>query len=202
MNKTLAHITSALLHPMLIPTYGLLTIFHTNNSMIMLPIEAKRIILLIVGINTLILPLLMIPLFHRLGIVKSIQMQEHRERIVPVTFTLIPYIFSFYFLKRLPIPNEISTFMLGATITIALILLISIWWKISIHMVGIGGLVGLTFALSQKGYYNMLWVIIIAIALSGIIAWARLALKAHNAAQVYAGFALGWVTVALCVILV
>lgn len=201
MTKTIAHIVSAILHPMLMPTYGLLIIFQINSSMFLLPLEAKRIILLIVGINTLVLPLLMIPIFQRLSIIKSIQMHEHKERIIPLAFTIIPYIFSFYFLKRLPIASEISLFMLGAAITLAIIFIISIWWKISIHMVGIGGIAGLLFGLSQKAYFNIMWFLLAIIIIAGIVAWARLAVKAHEPAQVYAGFSLGWTCVALCIIL-
>jgi hypothetical protein len=202
MTKTLASIVSVLLHPMLMPTYGLLIIFHTNNSLFLLPFEAKRIIFIIVAINTLALPLLMIPLFHRLTIIKSIQMHSHRERIIPLAFTIIPYIFSYFFLQKLPIVSEVSLFMLGASIAIAITLAITIWWKISIHMVGIGGVTGLLFALSQKLYVDINWYLMGVIILAGIVAWARLALHSHKPSQVYMGFVLGSVTVALSILLV
>lgn len=202
MTKTFANIVSVLLHPMLMPTYGLLVIFQTNSSLFLLPYEAKRIIFIIVAINTLALPLLMIPLFHRLTIIKSIQMHSHRERIIPIAFTIIPYVFSYFFLKKLPIVSEVSLFMLGASIAIVITLIITIWWKISIHMVGIGGVTGLFFALSQKLYIDINWYLMGVIILAGIVAWARLALDSHKPSQVYVGFALGSVTLALCVLLV
>ncbi|PKP39735.1 MAG: hypothetical protein CVT98_00660 [Bacteroidetes bacterium HGW-Bacteroidetes-15] len=171
------------------------------SNIILLPYEAKRIILIIVAINTLALPLLMIPLFYRLNIIKSIRMHEHRERIIPLAFTLIPYIFSFYFLNRLPIMSEIPNFLLGATIAIFISLVISIWWKISIHMIGIGGMAGLLFALSHRLYIEGFWFLIAAILLAGIVAWARLALNAHKPLQVYIGFLVGLITVSLSIIL-
>ncbi|MDD3568779.1 MAG: hypothetical protein PHT92_10300 [Bacteroidales bacterium] len=201
MSKYIAHTISVLLHPMLMPTYGLLAIFVTNNSMFLLPYDAKRIILVVVAINTLALPLLTIPLFNRMGIIKSIQMHEHRERIIPIAFTLVPYIFSFYFLKRLPIPSEVSLFMLGASINLAIALVVSIWWKISLHMIGIGGLVGLFFALSTRIYFEITTYLIAAVAIAGIVAWARLRLNTHNPPQVYVGFILGWISVASTILL-
>lgn len=200
MAKTIAHILSAILHPLLMPTIGLLFIFSASTSIIILPYEAKRIILIIVGINTLVLPLLMIPLFYRLNIIKSIDMTGHRERIVPLAFTLIPYIFSFYFLYKLPIIQEIPMFLLGATITILVTLIISIWWKVSIHMVGIGGMVGLFFALSLRFYVDVIWLLAIFVILSGVVAWARLTLNAHKPSQVYIGFLIGLLTIALTII--
>lgn len=201
MTKTIARILSAILHPLLMPTIGLLFIFSASANIFNLSYEAKRIILIIVGINTLILPLLMIPLFYRLNIIKSIDMVAHRERIVPLAFTLIPYIFSFYFLYKLPIIKEIPLFLLGATISILITLIISIWWKVSIHMVGIGGMVGLFIALSFRFYVDVVWLLAIFLVLSGVVAWARLALNAHRPSQVYAGFLIGSIIIALTIIL-
>lgn len=201
MSKLIANIVSVFLHPLLMPTFGLLIILFTASNIILLPYEAKRIILLIVVINTLALPILLIPLFYRMNIIKSVRMHEHRERIIPLAFTLIPYIFSYYFLNRLPIMNEIPNFLMGATITIGIALIISFWWKISIHMIGIGGMTGLLFALTQSYFYNIFWFLIIAILLAGLVAWSRLELNAHKPAQVYGGFLLGWVTVSLSLFL-
>jgi hypothetical protein len=186
---------------MLMPIFGLLAIFLTNNSMLLLPYDAKRIILIIVAINTLALPLLMIPLFNRMGLIKSLQMHEHRERIIPITFTLVPYIFSFYFLKRLPIINEVSLFMLGASIALAIALVNTIWWKISLHMVGIGGLVGLFFTLSTRFHFDITGYFIAAVVIAGIVAWARLRLNTHKPSQVYLGFIAGWISVSATILL-
>lgn len=201
MSRILANIVSILLHPLLMPTFGLLIILSATSSIIILPFEAKRIILIIVAINTLALPLLLIPLFYRLSIIKSVRMTDHRERIIPLAFTIIPYLFSYYFLNRLPIMNEIPNFLLGASITIGIALIVSIWWKISIHMIGIGGMVGLMLALSQIVYYDIFWYLIILILLSGFVAWGRLALNEHKPNQVYTGFLVGLVTISLSILL-
>jgi membrane-associated phospholipid phosphatase len=201
MTKVLANIVSAILHPLLMPTIGLIFILSSATNIILLPYEAKKIILIIVAINTFALPLLIIPLFYRLNIIKSIQMEGHRERIIPLAFTIIPYIFSFYFLNRLPIINEIPYFLLGATITIFISLVVSFWWKISIHMIGIGGMAGLFFALSLRFSVEVIWFLVGAVLLAGIVAWARLALNAHKPLQVYSGFLVGWITVSLTIIM-
>jgi len=201
MSKTLAHIVSAIFHPLIMPTAGLLFIFWSTTNIILIPFDAKKIIITIVAINTLALPLLMIPLFYRLNIIKSIQMHGHRERIIPMAFTLIPYLFSYYFLNRLPIVAEIPVFMLGASITIALALIVSIWWKVSIHMIGIGGMAGLFFALSIRFYVDVSWYLVAIVLAAGVIAWSRLVLNAHKPSQVYSGFAIGWISIALSMLL-
>lgn len=202
MAKSIAHIVSVLLHPLLMPVYGLILIFQSGSSfMLQIPYEAKRLILIIVAINTLALPILVLPIFRKMNIIKSLQMESHRERILPIMFTLIPYIFSFYFLKRLPIFNEISLFMLGASFAVLASLVISIWWKVSIHMIGIGGLAGLTFALMFNMNFSSVSYLIISILLAGIVGWARLNLNTHNPSQVYVGFAVGSILVSLSIIL-
>lgn len=201
MTKAIAQVVSILLHPLIMPSLGLLYILTFGTSVFMLPYEAKRVITIIVAINTLALPLLMIPLFYRLNVVKSLQMHSHRERTIPLAFTLIPYIFSFYFLTRLPIVNEIPSFILGATITIALAFIVSFWWKISIHMIGLGGIAGMLFALSYRFSVDVIWHLAIVVILAGILAWARLTVNAHKPSQVYTGFIASWIIVALTIIM-
>lgn len=128
-------------------------------------------------------------------------MHEHRERIIPITFTLVPYIFSFYFLKRLPIINEVSLFMLGASIALAIALINTIWWKISLHMVGIGGLVGLFFALSTRYNFDITGYFIATVVIAGFVAWARLRLNTHKPSQVYLGFIAGLISVSASILL-
>ncbi len=192
ISKRLAHTVSILFHPLLMPTLGLAIALSVNSYISLLPFEAKRLIAIVVVINTFALPILMIPLFYRFGIIKSIQMHESRERIIPMSFTLIPYLFTFYFLNKLPLPSTIAAFILGASVAIIVALIISIWWKVSIHMIGIGGLAGFIFSLSHLFYTDVLYFVVVAFFISGIVAWARLALNAHKPSQIYTGFALGF----------
>jgi len=133
------------------------------------------------------------PLFFQFGVIKSLEMESNRERIIPLTFTIIPYLLSVYFLVKLPIPSVISAFMIGASLVVAFCLITSIWWKVSIHLVGIGGLVGFLVAFSIMLYIDIFIYLLIAILISGVLAAARLNLKAHNPLQVYIGFISGFI---------
>lgn len=194
IDRLLARAVSIVFHPLNMPTYGLIFIFSAGSYLSLLPYEAKKMITLVVGINTLVLPLIMIPLFRRFGIIKSIHMPSHRERLVPIMFTLIPYIFSFYFLRKLPIPGVVPLYMLAVSATVVLTLFVTIWWKISIHMVAVGGFSALVFVFALLFQADVLVYFIIAILAAGMVGWARLTLKAHNPPQIYTGFVLGWAT--------
>ena len=194
MQKTLqnaALIISTLLHPLFMPILGVLFMYNSGTYASLLPYQAKRIILLVIAVNTCILPLLTIPLFVKLGLVKSLHMHHHRERIIPMGFTLIPYLFSVYFLGRLPIPGVITTFMLGAVALILISMVISIWWKISIHMLGIGGMMGFILSFTIRLHADALAFVIMVVLASGLLAWSRLQMGVHNPPQVYGGFAIG-----------
>lgn len=192
MNNTFAKTLSILFHPLLMPLLGVMFIFYSGSYVSYLPGDVKRIILLVIGANTLGLPLMMMPLFIHFGVIKSFAMESNKERILPLTFTLIPYVLSVYFLIKLPIPFVIAAFLLGASLIIASCLIISYWWKISIHLVGIGGMVGFIIAFSVRLYTDVLPYLLIAIFIAGLLASARLYSKAHKPSQVYTGFGLGF----------
>ena len=201
MNNIAAKVISALFHPLLMPLLGVIFIFYSGSYVSFLPSDVKRIILLVIAANTLGLPLLMMPLFIQFGAVKSLAMESSKERVLPLAFTLIPYILSVYFLIKLPIPVVVAGFMLGASIIVASCLIISYWWKISIHLVGIGGIVGFIIAFSIRLYTDILPYLLVAIFIAGLLASARLLSKSHKPSQVYSGFILGFIIMLLVILI-
>ncbi|MHC1703582.1 MAG: hypothetical protein AB9846_06710 [Tenuifilaceae bacterium] len=201
MIKKLSKLITIIFHPLLMPTLGVLIIFYAGSYISFLPNDIKKIILLVIGANTLGLPLLMMPLFVQFGVVKSLAMESHKERLMPLSFTLIPYFLSVYFLIRLPIPNIISAFMLGASLSVAFCLITTIWWKVSIHMVGIGGIVGFLIAFSIRLYVDVFIYLFTALIVAGLLASARLYLKAHKPLQIYVGFTAGLIIMLTTILL-
>jgi len=90
--------------------------------------------------------------------------------------------------------------LIGAISIILIASIISKYWKISLHLLGIGGLVGVLIAL-EIIYGDLQHLIIIFILLSGVLAMARIKEKAHNYLQVYIGF-LGGLSVELLIMLI
>jgi len=80
-----------------------------------------------------------------------------------------------------------------------LLLLINFEFKISAHMAGIGGVTGLLTGIGIRMNIDMTFLIIIAIAIAGLIGFARLKQNAHKPPEVYLGFLTG---VAVFVILI
>lgn len=194
MIYTAAKFLSYLFHPLIMAFYACLAIFFVNphyNYIIINPI--KIIILSTVLITTFFIPLLSSFFFLQKGFIQSLQMHNASERTLPFITTAIYYITGFFLLGKLPIPNVFSAIVLGAGIAIVAALLINLFWKISIHMIGIGGVAGGLLALSSHSYTNLLMPMAIIFLLAGFLASARLIYGSHNQSQVYVGFLTGFV---------
>ncbi|WP_139314913.1 PAP2 family protein [Saccharicrinis aurantiacus] len=187
----LAKIISTLFHPLLMPTLGLLVIFSLNSHITYIPFEYRKYITLVIFVSTFVLPLSIMPLFYQLGVIKSIQMEKPKERIIPLITTSFFFALGYLFLTRFQLPSFIASFYSGTLTAVVCALLITLFWKISIHMVGVGGVVGALLAISLKYGVNTLVMLTFCVFVAGLIGTARLKLNAHNPKQVYAGFALG-----------
>lgn len=200
MIKKSAIFFSYLLHPLLMPSLGLLIIFFSNTYLSTIPFEAKKMLVILVIIGTLLLPALMIPVFFIRGMVSDMVVKERRERIVPLFITFIFYAISFILFKRIPVYRFIHAFLLGSSMTVLAALLISLKWKISTHMMGIGGLIALILVLIIYLNTEMIGLILISLLAGGLAGSSRILLNAHTPAQVYTGFGAGFMIVLTCLL--
>ena len=122
-------------------------------------------------------------------------MKSREERIAPLVVSLVMYVFCFYLISRIDAPKLYNAFLLSGAISVAATLLITTRYKISIHMVGTGGLVALIVFLAFQLQVNLQFYLILAIVLAGITGTARLFLKAHSSSEIYTGFLLGIIVV-------
>ena len=187
----LTQLISILLHPMFMPLLAL------HLTLLILPSLAFTLsqnLLLIYGIlvfSTMILPLVSIFWLMRKGKVSSLEMSNHKERSLPLFKTVIWMSFGYYLLQNLLFYTPIlKAELLGAIIIILIAAIVSKFWKISLHLLGIGGVVGVFIAL-QIMHGDFLYLLLLFILLSGLLGVARIKQKAHNYAQVYAGFLVG-----------
>ena len=191
MQRWIAKIISVILHPMFMPVYGILILFNSGTFLSYLPKSVKNIVLIIIAVNTIILPLSVVPLYLSQKIIKSIHMVTSRERIIPLVMNSLFFYLGFYLLNRLQVPELIKIYVLASFSVVVVTLLVSLKWKISIHMIGIGGLTGAIISISWHLGVDMKAVWMGLILCSGLIGFARLELNKHTPAQVYSGFFIG-----------
>lgn len=157
--------------------------------------EVAFLALKCVFIATGVLPVIIAFILKLTGQISSLHMPKKEERMVPFFLTgslyyAVIYLFTSYW--QLPLDRLIYQFMFGATLAILLGMLITYSWKISVHMIGIGGVVGILTVLSKVGDTVLIWPLSLSIIVAGLIAFGRLQLSAHSPKQVIAGFLLGF----------
>ena len=195
MRNILPVTISVVCHPMFMPVYGLLILFNSGTFISFIPYQAKKYIVLIVLICTVLLPLSFIPFYLFRKIIDDIHMRTNRERIIPLLVNSLFFYLGYLFLSKLQLPPLIKSYMLACAATVFLGLLVSIWWKISLHMLGIGGLIGAVILFSYRLGIDLKTIWMVLILLAGLTGYARLRMDTHNALQVYTGFLLGFGTV-------
>jgi hypothetical protein len=194
---------SGIFHPLLMPTLGTVLMLNIGGYMMyVLNPQVKLLIYGIVFLNTFIFPVIGSYWLLRKGFLTSFAMPTIQERRLPMLLTVIFYFFTFYILKQAPLPPALYLMILGATLAVLLTLIITMVWKISTHMVGIGGMVGAVTGLSLKFGVNLQFLIILLLLCAGLTGFARLQLKAHSHSQVYAGFLLGFASMILLIVFV
>ena len=153
----------------------------------MLPIEVKRAILLIIVFCTVGLPVALF-LFY---LMRRWYIAKRRERMLPLICAAIFYYIAYRTLHSIHTPFIIQKFVLASTVVVFLTSIISVFWRISLHGVGISGVTGMVAALTTVSPM-LLPILLVFIILSGLVGYARIRLNAHSPSQYYAGVLLGF----------
>ena len=189
-------------HPLFMPFYAMVLIFEFNPYIdLQLANNIQVIVLTILGLFTILLPLLTAIILQKLGVVKSIYMKTSEERKWPFLLSVLWYYLGFELLTNIALPISLYLIMIGAITIVLIAHFITLNWKISVHMLGIGGVIGAMIGLSQRFQFNHFYLILFLFFIAGLIGYARLKTNSHNYRQVYSGFILGvileWIAVSL-----
>ncbi len=192
MNK-LAQAISVILHPLLMPTYFFGLLLGAGSFITAIHPSVQWLFWSYVLVSTFLIPVGYVLALKKRGMVSSIQLEKQEERWHPLLFTAIIYgisAFSMEWTELLPDIYPKSIYLMA--VAIALIAIISRWWKISAHSVGVGGVVGMLLRLNLSTdnawlLYSFLGMLLVG----GVVMFARLWLQAHTSKQVWAGFGMG-----------
>jgi len=192
---------SYLFHPIFLPTAGLLLIFSLNTYMTQtMPEEKQFFIVAWIFINTAVIPLLFTLFLRWKKMVQSVQLHTRKDRIIPFAFAVFLYFTNYYLMKEVPLPTVIYSLFLGSSVAVALSLVITLFTKISIHMIGMGGLTASIAAIAQLYDLPVIGMVMLGLIASGLVGSARYILDSHNLRQIYMGWALGFFTIYLPII--
>ena len=187
----ISKILSYILHPIFMPLIVIWISLNYVEYFQLVFSNYTKPLYIIIAVFTLILPLAASVLFVIFKKVESLEMRTKEERNGPVFVSIMIMIIGYPFFKSI---SQLSPYLTSVYLSSVFILIIAFLitkrWKISLHMLGIGGATGSFIALNYIFGGMYFWVILF-LFLSGLLVSARLNLKAHNRSQVYAGFLLG-----------
>ncbi len=189
--KKLAKIIAIIFHPILMPLYGMAIIFTAPTLLGYIPAEIKKLLLLIVLINNVLLPLSLIPFFIQRKIISSWALRLRKDRKFPLIIATILYGATSYIIFKFPIPLFLKSFIFASAFLSLIVTITNFWWKISLHAVGVGALAGLVVVLSVKMISSLDVYLISVIITGGLVLFSRLKLNLHNPLEVWIGYFTG-----------
>lgn len=193
----IARIISIILQPIFIPLYGVILLTECDPILSNLLISAKSLIWLIVFLSTGIFPAVIIGIGMRYGGITDSFISNRKQRLMPFFLTFLGYLFGAYWLHRIGLDSFYIAPIIGAAVSILIILPINHFWKISAHLSGMGGLCGGVFTFAIIYGIPSIILLVCLIILSGILGWSRIELKAHTLGQVCCGWLNGFLSVTI-----
>lgn len=147
---------------------------------ILLTIQIPTIYLLLFSFLTFLVPISAILLFKRLGITSDYNVTKRKER--PKLFFVFLISFFLSLLLSIKLGNiQLITIFSVLNLTFFLGFLITLYWKISFHMIWSTLAIFIIYYLTNNPYLLLLGLLI------PFIGWSRIELKKHTLIQVVAG---------------
>lgn len=209
MLKNTSKVISYLMHPMFLIGYVLFFLMKTNKYLFGFPNDkAAGLVLITIVAIAIMFPLIAVLMMRALGLIKSLEMEDKYDRILPLIITGVFYMWLYINIRNNDnIPGIFTTFVLGSTIALFLALIINNFSKISLHAIGAGGVATIMLMIVFQWTYGFTdlmipftsvgfrvsdrMAMIIAIILAGAVGTARLYLKAHSKDEIFGGYLVG-----------
>ena len=191
MIRFFAHLFSALFHPFLMVTYGLLIALNFTSLKLLLLIQKA----LFVGgtfLLSALLPALAIGVMIAKKKISGYEVDKREERFPPYMVAILALLATLAFLTFISAPYWILGLIGGMVGALCVAVAINKYWKISVHGMGVGGIAGAIFAIIPLLNVNPLLLFLPALAVGGLVCSSRLILNRHTLGQVGGGFLLGF----------
>lgn len=191
---------SYVFHPVWMPFAGTLGYFLISPRFF--PQSVMKAKILAIAILTVFIPIVFYFMLQVLGKTNSHFLMDVRERKWPLLLTAFLHLLILKFILDDFDYPELYYFFLGIFMsTLTALLLVYAKKKISLHMLGLGGLTTFVILLSYHFQVNLIFTISFLIALVGLTASSRLQFKAHSHLELLLGLLIGILPQALLFLL-
>ena len=190
---------SIIFHPVFAPFVSiLLTCYVVQKNTIVDSCKTPSI-LMGVFIVTIVVPLLATLYMLKKKYIASLEMKEKKERVYTLRANSLLIGLGYLFTNKIyfchfnkDLSKLVKLEFLAVIFSIYIASEISKHYKISLHLIGFGGVCAVIMHLTNLAG-NLLWLLCIFILLSGVVASARRHAGAHTRRQIYFGFFLGFI---------
>lgn len=197
--RLIAQIVTWVLMPVFMPIYALLLAMYSpslpidishGNTLFALKPEFEIAILLNYLLFTVVAPILMYLIFRILNIIKTVQLDDKKERNIPMILMSIFCLLLFYTFNAVQfiLPKYVYALCLSGGLIIAFLLVLNQYLKVSLHATGVGILTGFTFAYVKEQMIFDYRILILVIIVSGIVMSSRLYLEKHSPKELAIGY--------------
>lgn len=137
-------------------------------------------------------PLFTVLLLKALKFIPSIELKTQRDRIIPYVATLTFYFWAYMVSRNLAInPPEMTAMLFGAFLSVSGALVLNSFFKISMHAIGVGGLLMLMLIMLFRGTPDLGLFLILSVLIAGLVCTSRMIVSDHTNQELALGFVLG-----------
>jgi membrane-associated phospholipid phosphatase len=186
----IARIFSAVFRPSYYPTVGTLILL-SFTYLNLFPLPFRLWLLALVYLFTFCLPVLGIYIYRRIHGWSAFELRKRHKRAVPYIISICCYLCLMHLFTVSHIPHFLTA-IIGISLLIqCTCIIVNVWWKVSMHSAGSGGIIGALIAYSAIFGFNPIWWLSLAIFVSGCVMTSRMVLRQHTLGQVLGGTLIG-----------
>lgn len=191
--------------PLFMPVYALAAVMFIPSGhdfselnrvcVFTMPAQTKWFILLFFFIFCTLLPGVSFVIMRASGIVSTTEMDDRKERWLPMAMTILFTGMLYFWLQRTlepyDYPKYIVNLALSGIVVSLLFIPLNTWRKVSVHAAGAGIFTGFLIAYLAQHTYFSVWLAPLALIVSGTVMTARLYLEKHSLTEVSVGWGVG-----------
>lgn len=187
---------SYIFHPVFVPLYITAFLLYVHPAAFSgFSAAEKRKVMFIIGLNIVAFPLLSVLLTRAVGFIDSIFLRTQRDRIIPYILSGIFFFWAYLVFKNQPqYPLLLTAYILGIFLASSVALIANIYFKISMHAIGMGGWLGFFLVIFRSNTMLMTWPLCFALLITGFVCTSRLLLRSHDQKDIYMGLVVGIIT--------
>ena len=176
--SNLSKAVAIVVHPVVMPIYCTLFALFCVSPWATLPSGVKTYVLLSVGFGACLVPLMIMGLLVLMGRVSDFEMPTRQERVLPVALTSVATAMCSGVLALNGMPYAIVVIVLCLCVLTLIATFVTPRWKISLHGMGVGGLLAYVSMLGIQSRTDFFVPVAIAIVLAGLAVFTHMPIGA------------------------